>query len=298
MKGDKIMPQYKMKIDLSKCVGCGTCGIACKLGNNTPKRQNGQTFNRADFITETTGAFPNTKWTALPVNCNHCDNPKCVAACPVAPVTDVNCEGGKRKAMYKLNAANGGIVLHDDDRCIGCRLCQRACPYSTANVGAARAQFSVISYNQNLSEPYGYLTNSQQAVLDCTASESEIRDAASMTDIAPAYRNSWSYTPVTGVPVNDLRTPGNVEKCYFCIHRLNDSTLGATENVGERRPYCVIACPTLARELIIDGSAITGGPKVLAKKAYTYLRKVVLTTKSSRGSSRPNVFYVGKFSKR
>ncbi len=297
------MPQYKMKIDLSKCVGCGTCAISCKLGNNTPKRGSGQTFNRADFITETTGSFPNTKWTALPVNCNHCTNPACVAACPVAPVADTTCEpqpglpSGGRKAMYKLNAANGGIVLHDDSRCIGCRLCQRACPYSTANVGAQRAQFSVISYNPTLSEPYGYLTSSQQAVLDCTASESEVRDAVTMTDIAPAYRNSWTYTPVTGVDVNDLRTPGNVEKCYFCIHRLKDATLGATENAGDRRPYCVMACPAQARELIIDGSAISGA-KVLAGKSYTYLRKVVLTTPTTTGKSRPNVFYVGKFSNR
>ncbi|MBI4653496.1 MAG: 4Fe-4S binding protein [Nitrospirae bacterium] len=283
------MSQNMMKIDLSKCVGCGTCAIACKIGNNTPQRLGGQTFNRADFITETTGYFPNTKWIALPVLCNHCDDPACVAACPVAPIADANCVGGKRKAMYKLTAANGGLVLHDDARCIGCRACQRQCPYSTANTEASKANYSVISYHSV--EPFGYLTSNSQAITDCTASEAEVRDAVGMTDLAPAYRNKWTYTDICGVIQNDVRRKSIVDKCHLCVHRLNDTTL----DVSERKPYCVLACPAGVREIV---TSVPAGAKVLASKSYTNLRKVVLIDPPASGSSRPNVYYVGSFSNR
>jgi len=291
-----------MKVDLSKCVGCGTCGIACKIGNNTPKRQTGQTHNRADYITETTGYFPYTKWTALPVQCNHCENPLCVAACPVSPVADTNCVGGQRKAMYKLTAANGGFVLHDDERCYGCRRCQRACPYSALDVNSANAQFSVISGYDRLQEPFQYLQDTTEYIASCTGSEDEVRSQVSMSDLAPGYANRWEFAAgaagagLPPTPINDVRRKNIVDKCYLCYHRLNDSSLGSTENAGERRPYCVIACPAAARELV---TTIPSGGKVLAHKKYTYLRKIVLVNPSTIGTaSIPNTYYVGNFGNR
>ncbi|MBI5049632.1 MAG: 4Fe-4S dicluster domain-containing protein [Nitrospirae bacterium] len=260
------MQQYKMIIDLSKCVGCGTCAMACKIGNNTPKRQSGQTFNRADFITETTGYFPNTKWTALPLNCNHCEEPACVAACPVTPVPDDKCVDNKRKAMYKLKPEYGGFVLHDDSKCIGCRACQRQCLYSTTDVGAVNAQFSVISYIPTVMQPFGYLTSNSQAITDCTASEAEVRAQVNQVDIAPAYRNKWTHTDVCGVTQYDLRKKGIVEKCYLCEHRISDTTIP----VDQRKPYCVLACPAGAREF--GDSLDVTGLKVLASKTQKRLR--------------------------
>ncbi len=76
------MTQYSMIIDLQKCVGCGSCALACKTENNTELRNNGQTHNWADFVHETTGKFPNTEYRTLPVLCNHCSDPPCLKECP------------------------------------------------------------------------------------------------------------------------------------------------------------------------------------------------------------------------
>jgi Fe-S-cluster-containing dehydrogenase component len=108
------MTQYAMVIDLQKCVGCGACAIACKTENNTQNRQDGQSFNWADFLYEEEGSFPNTMHTTRPVLCNHCTDAPCVGACPV-------------KALFKTP---DGITMINHERCIGDRACQRECPYS------------------------------------------------------------------------------------------------------------------------------------------------------------------------
>ena len=60
------------------------------------------------------GEFPNSYYFYLPRLCNHCKKPACLAACPV-------------KAIYKRE--EDGVVLIDDTKCKGTRMCHRACPY-------------------------------------------------------------------------------------------------------------------------------------------------------------------------
>ena len=108
--------KFGMIIDLNLCSSCGACALACKAENNTRTRGEGQSFNWADFLQETKGTFPNSTQVAVPVMCNHCENPQCVKVCPTG-------------AMF---ISPEGVVLHNDEACIGCRLCQNACPYSSA----------------------------------------------------------------------------------------------------------------------------------------------------------------------
>lgn len=109
--------RYAMAIDLKRCVGCHTCSVSCKVANNLP---NEIWYNRVltvggEAMDTAAGTFPNNKLQFLPVNCQHCENPACVKACPVG-------------ATYKRE--EDGIVIQDPDKCIGCRYCMVACPYN------------------------------------------------------------------------------------------------------------------------------------------------------------------------
>lgn len=277
--------QYKMEIDLSKCVGCGTCSIACKLGNNTSDRYKGDTFNWGDIAVKTSGRFPSTKWEAVPTLCNHCVDPKCVAACPVAPDTN------GRKAIFK--DAETGIVMHNNDRCIHCYQCKGQCPYSatTSDIRMNYAQYSVIS--ANTVAPHSRWNCTTALIPDCTASPAQVVTAVG--GAKPPYGTKWTHVEnVGGIDYNlyDVRSYRKPEKCYYCYHRLKDTTLGGVENEGDRRPYCVLACPAGARNLVTTG--IPQGAKVLKAGSPKNLQLVDAATYNPT-LSKPQTYYIGTF---
>ncbi len=103
------MTRWGMVLDLTRCIGCNACTVACKIENGTP---DGQYWCRV--YTEETGTFPDVKTTYVPALCNHCADAPCVTVCPTG-------------ASYQRD---DGIVLVDPDKCIGCRACMTACPYA------------------------------------------------------------------------------------------------------------------------------------------------------------------------
>jgi len=246
---------YGMVIDLQKCVGCGACALACKTENNTQNRTNGQTFNWADFIHRMEGKFPNVSYTALPVLCNHCSEPACVEACPVTP-----------KAMHKHE---NGITMHNQKRCIGCRACQEACPYSVEDVEKEKAEYSVISFNDFDKETYPFYRNTRETIKGGTASGAEIAKKAG--DIPP-YRTLYRHTDYASV-----RREGVVEKCIFCEHRVKNGEL----------PNCVVACPAGARTFGNLKDKNSDVSKLLRKYKYFVL-------KPEEGTM-PNVYYIRSF---
>lgn len=98
--------KWVMVIDLAKCDGCGDCTKACNKMHFVPPMQE---WIRVIEMKDN----PAAGTYFLPRPCMHCDNPPCVRACPVG-------------ATFKRT---DGIVMMDQDRCIGCRNCIIQCPY-------------------------------------------------------------------------------------------------------------------------------------------------------------------------
>lgn len=113
------MARWGMVIDLDKCTGCGACIIACKEENNVPyvsadEARQGRALSWMTIISEVIGDYPHIRAKYIPRLCMHCDNPPCTKVCPV-------------RATY---LSDEGIVAQIYPRCIGCRYCMAACPYT------------------------------------------------------------------------------------------------------------------------------------------------------------------------
>lgn len=117
-------------LDVQICTGCKTCMVACKDKNDL---EAGIRWRR---VVEYCGG----EWLAMPdntfrqdifayyisVSCNHCASPICVEVCPTGA----------------MNQNKNGIVTVDESRCMGCRYCEWACPYSAPQYQADKGRMS------------------------------------------------------------------------------------------------------------------------------------------------------------
>lgn len=106
--------RYAMVIDLRKCVGCQACTVGCAIENQPPLGQFRTTVKQYQVtLNENTDTPAEVKAFMLPRLCNHCDDAPCIPVCPV-------------QATYQRE---DGIVMVDNQRCVGCAYCVQACPY-------------------------------------------------------------------------------------------------------------------------------------------------------------------------
>lgn len=100
------MSRYGIIVEIDRCVGCHACAVACKEENQVAPgifyERIARSENEKDRV---------INWFRL--SCMHCDSPACMAVCPTG-------------AIYKGPA---GEVLIRQDKCVGCRTCEKFCPY-------------------------------------------------------------------------------------------------------------------------------------------------------------------------
>lgn len=213
-------------IDLDTCVGCHACAVSCKewnsggfaapLTDTDPygAEPDGVWFNRVHSIEVDTPVAGRT--VHFPRSCLHCDNALCVTVCPTG-------------ASYKRE--EDGIVLVDEDKCIGCKLCSWACPYGAreydANEGVMKKCTLCIDriYNQNLEEAQRV----PACVSTCPVSARHFGDLADPeSDVSRlvADRGGRSLMPeLDYAPVNQYLPPRT--------YRSQQSTLNATTDSVE-----------------------------------------------------------------
>ncbi len=110
--------QYRFHFDMTRCIGCKCCVVACNEQNANPAEI---LWRRVGEIEG--GVYPDTTRHHLSMGCNHCLEPSCMTGCPVNAYT---------------KDPITGIVLHSADACIGCQYCTWNCSYGVPQYNPAR----------------------------------------------------------------------------------------------------------------------------------------------------------------
>jgi DMSO reductase iron-sulfur subunit len=110
--------QYRFHFNMTKCIGCRSCEVACNEQNGNPADILWRRIGELEA-----GSYPATQRHYLSMGCNHCLDAECVKGCPVD--------------AYTKDPVTG-IVLHSADACIGCQYCVWNCPYSVPQFNPER----------------------------------------------------------------------------------------------------------------------------------------------------------------
>jgi sulfite dehydrogenase (quinone) subunit SoeB len=227
-------------IDLDTCVGCHACAVACKQWNTggvvapltdenaygrepfgvwlnrvhsyevddyTPPRPSGEPARAAQALT-----------LHFPRSCLHCEDAACVTVCPTG-------------ASYKR--AEDGIVLVDEDKCIGCKLCSWACPYGAREYSEVDGVMKKCTlcidriYNEQLDE-----TERQPACVQACPTRArhfgDLADPASAVSQLVAARDRVDLLPQLGYRPTNKYLPPRPRRAAPTIAEEADETLDPT----------------------------------------------------------------------
>jgi molybdopterin-containing oxidoreductase family iron-sulfur binding subunit len=250
--GKKALHQWGMAIDLTACVGCSTCVIACQSENNVPivgkdlvsrgremhwlridryysgnpeKRDRLATF-RPDEQQQFEEWIDDPQVVTQPMLCQHCEAAPCENVCPVnATVHD-----------------HEGLNVMVYNRCVGTRYCSNNCPYKVR-------RFNYLDYNKRA------LEDLKGPVYPVFSKKSLSRWLSEPTDPTAGTRSDdeWDLIRMLKNPDVTVRMRGVMEKCTFCVQRIESAKIAqkvkarASGDVvvpeGVFTTACAQACP-------------------------------------------------------
>ncbi|XVJ67113.1 MAG: TAT-variant-translocated molybdopterin oxidoreductase [Lacibacter sp.] len=208
--------KWNMSIDLNTCTGCGACVVACSAENNVSvvgKNQVGKYHDMHWLRIDRyfSGDMENPDVVFQPMLCQHCDNAPCENVCPVAAT----------------NHSSEGLNQMTYNRCIGTRYCANNCPYKVR-------RFNWHDWN------------GADSFKD---NQNDIIASGRLNEVTTQMNDDLTRMVLN--PDVTVRSRGVIEKCSFCVQRLQEAKLNAKK---ESRPMvdsdiktaCQQACPTNA----------------------------------------------------
>ena len=207
---------WGMFVDLNACTGCSACVVACIAENNTPvvgknevARHHEMTWLRIDRYYY--GDVDNPQVVYQPMMCQHCDNAPCENVCPVAAT----------------NHSSEGLNQMTYNRCIGTRYCANNCPYKVR-------RFNWMDY-----------TTADIFI----GNEPGLSEDAVVPVGGEMPFGADNLTRMVLNPDVTVRSRGVIEKCSFCVQRIQAGKLTAKQE-GRRlldadvKTACQTSCPT------------------------------------------------------
>ena len=258
--------QWGMSIDLSSCVGCGACVLACQSENNVPIVGKDQVIRNREmhwlridrYYSGAAEKGPHEliddpQAVVQPMLCQHCENAPCESVCPVnATVHD---EEGLNVMAY--------------NRCVGTRYCSNNCPYKVR-------RFNFFDYNKrSLDQLKGPFYGSP--LTTATDGEWNLLRWWRNPDLGTRPDDEWDLLKLIKNPDVSVRMRGVMEKCTFCVQRIEQSKIqqkvkaGASGDVQLKetessvpKTACQQVCPA---EAVVFGNLLDPSSRVsLLKK--------------------------------
>ncbi|MCL4221209.1 MAG: TAT-variant-translocated molybdopterin oxidoreductase [Phycisphaerales bacterium] len=251
-------PQWGMSIDLASCTGCGVCTIACQSENNIPivgmrEVAKGREMHwiRVDRYFAGEDLNNPSHVYMQPVACVHCENAPCETVCPVTATTH-DPEGTNNMAY---------------NRCIGTRYCANNCPYKVRRFNFF--DYAVAKFKGGLDAQYVGKSLARGSARGIEFNQNLIppRLRAKVDEITKMQHN----------PNVTVRSRGVMEKCTYCIQRINRAKQEVkARNIwtsadqvapipdGFFKAACQAACPT---ESIVFGDILDPKSKVSQARA-------------------------------